>query len=222
MVRWRSPVKTTGLRTFFELLHQGVAFDLVAVPGVVVPELALADLEVGLGHHDLRGDHVPAGLRAAQPVQQPPLLLGAEHGSAGSWAPAWLVAWSLRYCRVSSTLSRARRPKSSRRYIWMCGPFGIGGGADRHVLVERLVAGGQPGHERVVRLLVRVLRDLAGEVVVDLVVVEGDDPGRVGVHRPAGPGRCGTGRTGCGTGPGCTARRCPRAGARPWPAGVDS
>src|SRR5437660_55784 len=41
----------------------------------------------------------------------------------------------------------------------------------------------QPGPERVVRLLVRVLRDLAGPVVVDLVVVEGDHPGRVRVDR---------------------------------------
>lgn len=44
--------------------------------------------------------------------------------SEGSWAAAWLVTWSLRNCRVSSTFSRTRRPNSSRRYIWMCGPFG--------------------------------------------------------------------------------------------------
>ncbi len=62
--------------------------------------------------------------------------------------------------------------------------------AQRQLLVVGLEGRGPAGEERLARLADRVLRDLVGPVVVDLVVVEHDDPRERRVRRPqVGVGR---------------------------------
>src|SRR5690606_28810768 len=58
-------------------------FARVTVPGVEVDRAPRADRHVALGHDDLLADEVPPGRRAAQPVQQPVPLVGAEEGAPG-------------------------------------------------------------------------------------------------------------------------------------------
>lgn len=45
--------------------------------------------------------------------------------SVGSFASSIVAAWSLRYCRVSSTCTLARPPKRNRRYRRMSSPRGV-------------------------------------------------------------------------------------------------
>ena len=123
-------------------------------------------------------------------------------GALGAGRPGAVAGWSLRYWRVSSTWNRASRPSRAT----VDGQVEAGGRRQpyRHVLPPRLVGRGPAGREGG-----RLGDDLGGEpgvVVLDLVVVPGDDPRAGGVDALQRRVALVQTRSGCGSRPGSRSR----------------
>ena len=134
-----------------------------------------------LGEEHLLGERVPAGRRAGEVGEQPALLLAAEDRPARVEPTGLIliaaVLTSVEHVHVEQVAER--RPAEE---------LDVEAARDRrapqrHVLVVRLEGRCTPGMERVGRLQRGVLGDLVRPVVVDLVVVEHDQPGERGVAR---------------------------------------
>ena len=162
-----------------DVLEDAGALPGPAVPGVV-PEAAAVGVVLQLAHHHSLGDHVPAGARALEVVQQPLLLRGARHGGvrveAGVAGRLLAVAAGI----VRAVLARVEDvevgdvPVAEAPVEPHLALPRLRAERHRHVLEVRLVAG-RPALQEL-RARVRELRIDARVVVGDLVVVPGDHP----------------------------------------------
>src|SRR5690606_36934785 len=160
----------------------------VAVPGVLAGDLDGTLVPVTLGEEHLLADDVPAGARAAPAVAQPLLLAGPGDGAVrvgGLGAVLEAVAAALVVAVLAGVehvedggLSPPHAPVNPH-----VDAAGDGGPAQRHVLVIGAEGGLAAGEEAGLRP-VGALGHLPGPVVVDLVVVPDDQPGRRGVRGP--------------------------------------
>lgn len=133
----------------------------------------------GLREEDLLGDRVPAERRRGEPLEQPPPLAVAQQGAA--WVSRCLHQARL----VVAVLARVEHTELRQVAVGdlsiepHVGTPGDRRAAQRHVLVVGAV-GRRPAPQE--RLRRRPLRGgLGGVVVLDLVIVPGDDPGEGGV-----------------------------------------
>jgi hypothetical protein len=150
-------------------------------------------LELELGHELLLGKHVPAGLGAVQPGQQPASLLGPEQrapwiqplGAAGDELPAAdaVVVTGLVVAVLAGVQHRhlgqvtePQSPVQPRRR-----PLGAAAPPQGQVLPVGLVGGGAAAAER--RRRVEAFGLVGGVVVLDLVVIPGHHERQRGMGR---------------------------------------
>jgi hypothetical protein len=121
-----------------QVLDDPVARGREAVPRVVPEQVAGVAVMVELGHQDLLRDHVPAGVRAVEPAQQPALLVRAGHREprVERRGAALLLAVAAR--RLVAVLARVEEAQLGK--VAPRDPA-----VDRHVLAvrDRLAAQGQ-------------------------------------------------------------------------------
>jgi competence protein ComEC len=162
-----------------EELHDRVGVGLVGRPLVHRELLGRAGGDVERRHHHLLGEHMPAGGGGVEAREQPVALLPAQDGRVGIPRAvaqgAEPVAAGLRRPVLARVEHRevdqlAVGQAAIERHVRAARPAD---GPQRHVLEVGLVGGGAPPDERLARLA--VVRVIVGVVVLDLVVVPGDD-----------------------------------------------
>ena len=163
-----------------------VARGLVAVPRVHREGLDRTLGAVALGEEDLLADDVPAGARPAEAVEEPPLLGGPDDRAVrvdrGGAVGLVAVATALVVAELTGVehVERREPPPVQPAEQLKVGAAGERRATQRHVLVVGAERGGAPCCEALG--LERVLGRATGPVVVDLVVVPHDEPGRDGVR----------------------------------------
>ena len=204
---WMSPASTTGLAILplVEELEQPAAIHFVARPLVHAVARPLRP------PCDRRGPSSPAGpARSTRPAESPGRRCSHFSCSSPSSVPRGSSAsahggllpspqgWSVRYCRVSSTKNSASRPNATPPIELHVRPLRQRAPPQRHVLVIGLV-GARPACRKSAAVTSCLFRDVAGAVVVELVIVPGDEPRERGMGRLQVRRRSCTGRGGCGS-----------------------